>query len=98
MWRFAIQRIPVETCIEMTIFYCVYLENAKSSLCAEGPHHYNIFFRECTLYTLAFDPRSSYLMNHFGELDFVPQKYNNLQHIWLAKAKKMTPKFTMTNH
>ena len=26
----------------------VCLENAKSSLCAEGPHQYNIFFWECT--------------------------------------------------
>ena len=122
MWIFAIQRIPVETCIEMTFvqwsqhvvypphwtdldswwsqpgfiisivkIHCrlsrskctvsarsyvncllfnvnhtgqidqfpshiefqanfplqVYLENGKSSLCAEGPHHYNIFFWEC---------------------------------------------------
>ncbi len=41
----------------------VYLENDKSSLGAEGPHCYNIFFWECTLGTLFFLERLGQILS-----------------------------------
>ena len=63
----------------------VYLENDKSSLCAEGPHHYNIFFlrvhpsskgtqlfHSCSPWIRVSDPRS------FSTL--VPRSIFNIEH------------------
>ncbi len=77
MWKFAIKRIPVEnlhgndflsmksTCseFEASLPPQVYIENAKSSLSAEGQHHYKIFSESACKDNLTENFRKTMLKN-----------------------------------